>query len=78
MSLAGGQQPGDHRQEGQLRLGDGLPAGQHRPQGEKQGDYFSPTIGAYDYWAIEYAYKPIEGGEKEELAKIAARPPLRS
>jgi hypothetical protein len=44
-------------------------------RGEKQGDYFSPTIGAYDYWAIEYAYKPIESKdpkvEKAELAKIA-------
>ncbi len=40
-------------------------------KGEKQGDYFSPTIGPYDYWAIEYAYKPIEGKEKEALAKIA-------
>ena len=28
-------------------------------QGQKQGDYFSDTIGPYDYWAIEYAYKPI-------------------
>ena len=42
-------------------------------KGEKQGDYFSPTIGPYDYWAIEYAYKPIEGNEKEELAKIAGK-----
>ncbi len=44
-------------------------------KGEKQGDYFSPTIGAYDYWAIEYAYKPFEpkDNEKEELAKIAAK-----
>jgi len=42
-------------------------------KGEKQGDYFSPTIGPYDYWAIEYAYKPIEGNEKTELAKIAAK-----
>jgi len=44
-------------------------------KGEKQGDYFSPTIGAYDYWAIEYAYKPLEPKdmprEKEVLAKIA-------
>ena len=51
---------------------DYLPANIAR-KGEKQGDYFSPTIGAYDYWAIEYAYKPIEGKEKEELAKIAAK-----
>jgi hypothetical protein len=43
------------------------------PKGEKQGDYFSDTIGPYDYWAIEYAYKPIKGDEKEELAKIASR-----
>ena len=32
------------------------------------------TIGPYDYWAIEYAYKPIAPEqEKEELARIAAR-----
>jgi hypothetical protein len=43
------------------------------PKGEKQGDYFSDTIGPYDYWAIEYAYKPITGNESEELAKIAAK-----
>ena len=42
-------------------------------KGEKQGDYFSPTIGPYDYWAIEYAYKPVDGNEAEELAKIAAK-----
>jgi Met-zincin len=41
------------------------------PKGQKQGDYFSDTIGPYDYWAIEYAYKPISGSEPEELAKIA-------
>ena len=42
-------------------------------EGEDQGDYFSPTIGPYDYWAIEYAYRPVSGNEKEELAKIASR-----
>jgi hypothetical protein len=43
-------------------------------KGEKQGAYFSPTLGAYDYWAIEYAYKPIAPEqEKAELAKIAGR-----
>ena len=53
---------------------DYLPANIVR-KGEKQGDYFTPTIGAYDYWAIQYAYKPIESKpkEKEELAKIAAK-----
>jgi hypothetical protein len=44
-------------------------------KGEKQGDYATTTIGPYDYWAIEYAYKPISGDEKEELKKIAARSP---
>jgi hypothetical protein len=42
-------------------------------KGDKQGDYFSPTIGPYDYWAVEYGYKPIKGDEKEELAKIAGK-----
>ena len=42
--------------------------------GEVQGDYISPTLGAYDYWAIEYAYKPIApANEKAELNRIAAR-----
>ena len=45
------------------------------PKGQKQGDYASTTIGPYDYWAIEYAYKPIEGDEAAELKKIAARSP---
>lgn len=46
------------------------------PKGTKQGDYFTTTIGPYDYWAIEYAYKPLSGGtegELEELRKIANR-----
>jgi hypothetical protein len=42
--------------------------------GEKRADYVMPTIGPYDYWAIEYAYKPMDPAhEKDELAKIAAR-----
>ena len=46
------------------------------PKGKKQGDYFSTVVGPYDYWAIEYAYKPFPGGtqgELPELAKIASR-----
>ncbi|WP_343728558.1 zinc-dependent metalloprotease [Duganella sp.] len=43
-------------------------------KGEKQGEYVASALGPYDYWAIEYAYKPIEPAqEKEELAKIASR-----
>lgn len=42
--------------------------------GERQGSYNNSTLGAYDYWAIEYAYKPLDAAtESAELAKIAAR-----
>jgi len=44
------------------------------PKGKKQGEYVQPTIGPYDYWVVEYAYKPIEpANEKAELLKIASR-----
>ena len=42
----------------------------------EQGDYYTTTLGPYDYWAIEYGYKPLSGGttgEVKELAKIASR-----
>lgn len=43
-------------------------------KGEPQGEYVPSALGPYDYWAIEYAYKPIDAAqEKEELARIAAR-----
>jgi Met-zincin len=45
------------------------------PKGQKQGDYITTTIGPYDYWAIEYAYKETMGDEAGELKKIAARAP---
>lgn len=44
------------------------------PKGVKQGDYFTTTIGPYDYWAIEYAYKPLSGdieGEYDKLKEVA-------
>ncbi|HEX4129277.1 MAG TPA: zinc-dependent metalloprotease [Pirellulales bacterium] len=43
------------------------------PKGSKQGDYYSTTIGPYDYWAIEYGYKPFSSDEAASLKKIAAR-----
>lgn len=46
------------------------------PKGVKQGDFFTTTIGPYDYWAIEYGYKPVSGGtegETAELKKIACK-----
>ncbi|MFO0809094.1 MAG: zinc-dependent metalloprotease [Gemmataceae bacterium] len=41
------------------------------PKGVKQGDYFTSTVGPYDYWAIEYGYKP--DASADDLAKIASR-----
>jgi hypothetical protein len=36
--------------------------------------YNQTTIGAYDYWAIEYAYRAVDPArEKDELAAIAGR-----
>jgi hypothetical protein len=28
----------------------------------QQGDYYSPTIGSYDRWAIQYGYAPVSAG----------------
>ncbi|HET7294070.1 MAG TPA: zinc-dependent metalloprotease [Vicinamibacteria bacterium] len=43
----------------------------------RQGEYHQTSLGPYDYWAIEYAYKPIAAqnpeAELEELKAIAAR-----
>ncbi|MGL4553362.1 MAG: zinc-dependent metalloprotease [Gemmataceae bacterium] len=46
------------------------------PKGVKQGDYFTSTLGPYDYWVIDYAYRPLGGGtegEYAELKKLAAK-----
>ena len=43
-------------------------------RGEPQGTLSMTTLGPYDYWAIEYAYRPLAPErEADELAKIAAR-----
>ncbi|MCO5123787.1 MAG: zinc-dependent metalloprotease [Rhizobacter sp.] len=40
----------------------------------RYGAPFNTTLGPYDYWAIEYAYKPIApNDEAAELQRIAAR-----
>jgi hypothetical protein len=42
--------------------------------GKPQGTYNMQSLGPYDYWAIEYAYKEIAPErESEELQRIAAR-----
>jgi len=41
---------------------------------EPQGSLSMTTLGPYDYWAIEYAYRPLAPEtEREELSKIAGR-----
>ena len=43
-------------------------------EGEPQRDWVMESIGAYDYWAIEYAYRPLAPDEEPAaLARIAAR-----
>lgn len=43
-------------------------------KGEQQASFNNTTLGAYDYWAIEYAYKPLEASrEALELNHIASR-----
>lgn len=43
-------------------------------QGEKPSAYAMTTLGPYDYWAVEYAYRPLAPAEeKVELARIAGR-----
>ncbi len=46
--------------------------------GQPAGVPFHTALGPYDYWAIEYAYKPLAAGakpedERAELQRIAAR-----
>jgi hypothetical protein len=41
---------------------------------EAYGTPFSNTLGPYDHWAIEYAYKPVPAEQEDaELSRIAAR-----
>ena len=44
------------------------------PRRAHWGTPFNTALGPYDYWAIEYAYRPFaEADEKAELARIAGR-----
>jgi hypothetical protein len=43
-------------------------------KGEPRADILMASLGPYDYWAIEYGYKPLDAAtEKEELERIASR-----
>jgi hypothetical protein len=37
----------------------------------KQGDYYAPTIGSYDRWAIRYGYTPLAGSRSGSSGKGA-------
>ncbi|MFL2862111.1 MAG: zinc-dependent metalloprotease [Pirellulales bacterium] len=47
------------------------------PKGQFQGPYYPTQLGPYDYWAIDYGYRPISGttpkAEHSTLLKIASR-----
>lgn len=44
------------------------------PKGEKQGEYVMSTLGAYDYWAVEFGYKQFPQGQEEiGLSQILAK-----
>ena len=55
---------------------DYLPAQLAAP-GARQGDYYTSTTGSYDFWAVEYGYRPFGSetsqDEKPYLAAIASR-----
>lgn len=46
------------------------------PDPKNQGLYYSQTIGPYDYWAIEYGYKPVSDDELKKIASRAGEPQL--
>ncbi|MDP7254408.1 MAG: zinc-dependent metalloprotease, partial [Planctomycetota bacterium] len=73
VSLADSNDPSITREKGMSgSVMDYLPANLV-PKGQKQGEYFSSTIGPYDIWAIEYAYRPFKANEPQELSKIASK-----
>ncbi|MCH7665298.1 MAG: zinc-dependent metalloprotease [Acidobacteria bacterium] len=47
------------------------------PKNASQGNYYQTVLGPYDYWAIEYAYRPISAdspeSEKSILESIASK-----
>lgn len=42
------------------------------PRGQKQGSYTTRSIGPYDYWAIEYGYRPAGKPYKDEAELLKA------
>jgi hypothetical protein len=76
-TLAGAQDMGVTAKDGLTgSVMDYIPAN-IAAKGAKQAEYHQSTLGPYDYWAIEYAYKPLGATtpdeELPELKKIASR-----
>ncbi len=42
-----------------------------------EGHFVTPTIGPYDYWAIEYGYRPVDGSYKAPTTEGAEEPEKR-
>jgi hypothetical protein len=42
------------------------------PDRTHQGDYFTPTVGSYDVWAIQYGYLPVGNETLETNPQLAA------
>ena len=53
------------------------PRSTSRPRASSRATTSRPRIGPYDYWAIEYAYKPLSGGTEGE-SRAARRSPARA
>ncbi len=46
-------------------------------KGQTQGDYYTTTLGPYDYWAIEYGYKQATADELKKIASRSGEPALQ-
>lgn len=46
------------------------------PEGKEQGDWITPAIGPYDYWAIEYGYTE-DAAKLPDILKRVAEPELQ-
>ena len=67
------------------RVGDGLQPAGARARPARQGDYYAPTIGSYDRWAITYGYadvvrpaRPAAAGQGRRRGAPRSGPPTSS
>ena len=66
--------PGVHARQRHHRLGDGVQRRSTcRGRAQPGGAPFQTTLGPYDYWAIEYAYKPLARAGRRRRAAAHRR-----